>query len=131
MGRTGTPDLADFGRRAINWLDNAYWTATAGNASTWAGPRARPFSGCKRGVAPHQAGPRTEQDNGNGALMHILPLAFHATWQADELDLNAAWALTEAVASVTHGHPRSTLGCFLYLLVARGLLLGHAPAGRL
>ena len=42
--------------------------------------------------------------------------------------MNAAWALTEAVASVTHGHPRSTLGCFLYLLVARSLLVGSSPA---
>ena len=42
--------------------------------------------------------------------------------------MNAAWALTEAVASVTHGHPRSTLGCFLYLLVARSLLIGSSPA---
>ena len=60
--------------------------------------------------------------------MRILPLAFHDIWRAETLDLNAAWALTEAVASVTHGHPRSTLGCFLYLLVARGLLAGSSPA---
>jgi ADP-ribosyl-[dinitrogen reductase] hydrolase len=26
-GSTDAPDLADFGRRAINWLDNGYWTA--------------------------------------------------------------------------------------------------------
>ena len=59
--------------------------------------------------------------------MRILPLVFHQTWQAEVLDLKAAWTLTEAVANVTHGHPRSTLGCFLYLLVARGLLAGLTP----
>lgn len=123
----GAPDLADFARRCINWLDNAYWTATAetfdvGNATRAAIGRLR------KGVAPTQAGPRTEADNGNGALMRILPLAFHQTWRAEPLDLDAAWALTAAVASVTHGHPRSTLGCFLYLLVARGLLAGLPPA---
>ena len=126
-GRTEAPDLADFARRATNWLDNAYWTAhgqtfDVGNATRAAITRLR------QGVAPTQAGGRAEQDNGNGALMRILPLAFHEVWQAKNLDMNAAWVLTEAAASVTHGHPRSTLGCFLYLLVARALLRGAAPA---
>jgi ADP-ribosyl-[dinitrogen reductase] hydrolase len=125
-GLTKPPDLNDFARRSINWLDNAYWTAThetfdVGNATRQAIHR------LQRGVAPSSTGSRSESDNGNGALMRILPLVFHHTWQAENLDLNAAWALTEAVASVTHGHPRSTLGCFLYLLVARGLIRGQAP----
>lgn len=127
-GLTGAPDLVDFGRRALGWLDEAYWTATGetfdvGNATRAALGRLR------RGTPPTQAGPSTEQDNGNGALMRILPLVAHQTWRAEPLDLNAAWALTEAVARVTHGHARSTLGCFLYLLVARGLLQGLGPAG--
>lgn len=126
-GLTGPPDLADFGRRAINWLDNAYWTAT-GETFDVGGATRTAIQRLKAGVAPAQAGPRTEQDNGNGALMRILPLAFHATWQAENLDLNAAWALTEEVANATHGHPRSTLGCFLYLLLAHFLLKGYAPA---
>jgi ADP-ribosyl-[dinitrogen reductase] hydrolase len=126
-GRTGLPDLADFGRRTINWLDNSYWTATGelfdvGNATRSA------IQNLKQGVSPSKAGPRSEFDNGNGALMRILPLVFHQTWQAENLDLNATWTLTEAVASVTHGHPRSTLGCWLYLLVARGLVNGLPPA---
>ena len=125
-GRTGEPDLHDFARRSINWLNLAYWTATAetfdvGNATRVA------INRLERGTAPKQAGPDSEFDNGNGALMRILPLVFHDTWRAKNLDLNAAFALTEAVASVTHGHPRSTLGCFLYLLVARGLLAGLSP----
>lgn len=125
-GRSCLPDLNDLARRSINWLYNSYWTATGetfdvGNATRAAIDR------LERGVEPTKAGPSSEFDNGNGALMRILPLAFHDTWRAEILDLNAAWALTEAVASVTHGHARSTLGCFLYLLVARGLLQGQAP----
>ena len=125
-GRAATPDLSDFARRASEWLDNSYWTAT-GFVFDVGGVTRHAIRKLRQGVAPAQAGPRTEADNGNGALMRILPLVFHATWQAQNLDLNAAWALTEAVASVTHGHPRSTLGCFLYLLVARGVGQGLAP----
>ena len=126
-GRAGMPDLNDFARRSINWLNNSYWTATGetfdiGNATRVA------INRLERGTAPTSAGPRSELDNGNGALMRILPLVFHETWRAETLNLDLAWTLTEAVASVTHGHPRSTLGCFLYLLVARGLLAGLTPA---
>jgi len=126
-GNTTVPDLADFGRRAINWLDNGYWTAhgeifDVGNATRVA------IQTLRLGVAPSKAGPRSESDNGNGALMRILPLVFHEIWQAKNLDLNAAWQLTEAVASVTHGHARSTLGCFIYLLVAHYLVKGEPAA---
>jgi len=126
-GLSAAPDLADFARRAVNWLDNGYWTAHNQRFDVGGATRAA-IQSLKAGVAPSQAGPRSEFDNGNGALMRILPLVFHTTWQAEPLDLNAAWTLTEAVASVTHGHPRSSLGCFLYLLVARGLLRGLGPA---
>ncbi|MBH8557274.1 ADP-ribosylglycohydrolase family protein [Hymenobacter negativus] len=124
-GRSGAPDLADFARRSINWLYQSYWTAhgetfDVGNATRTAIDR------LQRGIVPTKAGPSSEFDNGNGALMRILPLVFHDIWRAETLNLSAAWSLTENVASVTHGHPRSTLGCFLYLLVARGLLAGMA-----
>jgi len=127
-GLAGAPDLNDFGRRAINWLNHAYWTAT-GETFDVGGATRTAIDRLRRGVPPTQAGPKEEDANGNGALMRILPLVFHTTWRAENPDLNAAWALTEAVASVTHGHPRSSLGCFLYLLVARGLLRGLGPAG--
>ena len=126
-GRSAPPDLDDFARRAINWLDSAYWTATAETFDVGGATRAA-IGYLKRGIAPAEAGPRSEFDNGNGALMRILPLVFHNVWQAETLDLEAAWALTRAVAGVTHGHLRSTLGCFLYLMMARKLLAGHAPA---
>jgi ADP-ribosyl-[dinitrogen reductase] hydrolase len=124
---TAAPDLVDFSNRVINWLDKGYWTAHSeifdvGNTTRTA------IQNLCSGVMPTKAGPRSEFDNGNGALMRILPLVFHKTWQAEKLDLNAAWMLTEAVASVTHGHPRSTLGCFIYLLLAHHLVKGKPTA---
>ncbi|MDB5267118.1 MAG: hypothetical protein JWP58_158 [Hymenobacter sp.] len=126
-GRSGAPDLADFARRSINWLYQSYWTATGETFDVGIATRTA-IDRLQRGIAPTAAGPNGEYDNGNGALMRILPLAFHDVWRAEKLDLDAAWTLTENVASVTHGHPRSTLGCFLYLLVARGLLVGLSAA---
>ncbi|GAA4047998.1 hypothetical protein GCM10022409_37920 [Hymenobacter glaciei] len=67
-GCSGEPDLADFARRSINWLYNSYWTATGitfdvGNATRTAIER------LQRGITPTAAGPNSEFDNGNGALM--------------------------------------------------------------
>lgn len=125
-GRTTGPDLPDFAQRAIKWLHYGSWTAT-GTVFDVGGATRTAIGRLRQGMAPTLAGSRAEADNGNGALMRILPLVFHNTWQAETLNLDAAWTLTEAVASVTHGHPRSTLGCFLYLLVARGVGQGLAP----
>jgi len=125
-GLASMPDLADFSRRAINWLNHSYWTATGVTFDVGSATRTA-IGRLQQGVPPTQAGPRSALDNGNGALMRILPLVFHRIWQAKVLDMSAAWTLTEAVASVTHGHLRSTLGCFLYLLLARGLASGLDP----
>ena len=110
------PDLADFARRSVNWLDHGYWTAhgetfDVGNATREAIDRLRRNAG-----PPERAGSTHETANGNGALMRILPLAFHPTWQPGGGALAECWALTRPVCSVTHGHGRSTAGCFLYLL---------------
>ena len=126
-GLHGLPDLDDFGRRCVNWFDKAYWTAT-GEVFDVGGATHAAIIHLKQGIEPVLAGPRSEGDNGNGALMRILPLVFHHTWLAEPLNLDACWALTNSVACVTHGHPRSSLGCFLYLAVARELVRGHAPA---
>ena len=94
-------------------------------------PHRAAIQNLKRGSRPSEAGPRSEMDNGNGALMRILPLVFHQAWRAETLDLAAAWELTAAVAQVTHGHPHSTLGCFLYLLLARGAAARRGTGRRL
>ena len=70
------------------------------------------------------AGGTDEYSNGNGALMRILPLAFHQT----ELPLKERFQLIAEASAVTHGHIRSAVACFLYLEVARHLRAGLAPA---
>ncbi|TGE28353.1 ADP-ribosylglycohydrolase family protein [Hymenobacter metallicola] len=118
-------DVTDLSRRFMNWLDAGYWTPhgrvfDVGVATREAIVRLR------EGVAPEKAGGTREYDNGNGALMRILPLVFHPLWQ------RAAAAerqrITHKVCSLTHGHYRSTLGCYLYLELAWGLLQDLRPA---
>lgn len=59
-------------------------------------------------------GGKTDRDNGNGALMRILPLAFYPGSLADVI----------TVASLTHNHRISNTACALYVAIARFLMTG-------
>ena len=56
-----------------------------------------------------QAGGRREGDNGNGALMRILPLLGRLSF--DPALAVAEFRLVQDVAGVTHGHVRSAAAC--------------------
>ncbi len=63
------------------------------------------------GKDPIACGGKTESDNGNGALMRILPVAF---WGIDLNDQRLI-KLIEEISSLTHGHGRSKLACIFYV----------------
>ena len=67
-------------------------------------------------------GGRDIGSNGNGSLMRILPLAFHIV----DLPIDDRFQLTKDVSSITHGHIYSVAGCFIYLEIARELILGKS-----
>jgi ADP-ribosyl-[dinitrogen reductase] hydrolase len=116
---TGKVDLADFAQRSVNWLDSAYWTAH-GNVFDVGIATADAIRQLRNGKSPLQSGGRAEQSNGNGSLMRILPLVFASReWPVEE-----RFRVVQEVSGVTHAHPRSVLACFIYLEVARQLLLG-------
>ncbi|MDO7849576.1 ADP-ribosylglycohydrolase family protein [Hymenobacter sp. M29] len=75
------------------------------------------------GCPPEQAGGSGEYDNGNGALMRIIPLLLHPLWQKG--NALQRQEVTEQVVSVTHRHPRSIVACCLYLEIANHLLHGR------
>lgn len=60
------------------------------------------LSRLRSGVAPLDAGPSSERDNGNGALMRVLPLALWHDGTDEELVRDA-----ERQSRITHGHLRS------------------------
>jgi ADP-ribosyl-[dinitrogen reductase] hydrolase len=71
----------------------------------------------RKGVAPLEAGPADERNNGNGSLMRVLPLALWHRGSDEELVADAF-----DQSAVTHGHLRSKLCCALYCLWARRIL---------
>ncbi|MCD7034525.1 ADP-ribosylglycohydrolase family protein [Metabacillus sp. GX 13764] len=76
------------------------------------------------GIPLQECGGKTESDNGNGALMRIAPLVFTLR---QENDFHVRGKEIERVAGITHSHPRSTLGCIIYIQLLLELYNGHPP----
>ncbi|MCC3160337.1 ADP-ribosylglycohydrolase family protein [Hymenobacter sp. 15J16-1T3B] len=112
-------DLGDLSRRFINWYEHAYWTPH-GRVFDIGVATAEAIRRLERGTPPLHAGGSDEYSNGNGSLMRILPLVFYTR----NLPVAERLQQTREVSSPTHAHPRSVLACFIYLEVARQLLLG-------
>ena len=112
-------DLADQAQRSLRWLDGPDYKPglvfDVGNTTKAALDRV------KSGTPPEQAGGRDEQDNGNGSLMRILPVALVGH------GLEPERLIAEACRSskLTHAHPRSQAVCALYCLVVQLILRGE------
>jgi ADP-ribosylglycohydrolase len=109
----GHLDLQDFGNRLVRWYDYGYLAVdevvfdvgiTTANA----------LRALRRGALPLDAGPSGLNDNGNGALMRVLPLALWHRGTDETLVRDA-----QLQSRVTHGHLRSQVCCALYCLWAR------------
>jgi ADP-ribosylglycohydrolase len=104
------------------WYHEGYWTASGevfdiGNTTFLA------IADYKRGVPTLQAGGKSENSNGNGSLMRILPMAYcYKKWNFPELI-----SRTHQVSCITHAHLRSQMACGLYTAIAMYLLEGEKP----
>ncbi|ADQ15204.1 ADP-ribosylglycohydrolase family protein [Halanaerobium hydrogeniformans] len=112
-------DLQDQADKFVSWLYDAYWTARGRTFDVGNSTR-ESISRLKAGQSPTRAGAGGERDNGNGALMRILPLAFYLLDADNEERFNK----TKEVTSLTHSHPRSILGCYIYIDFAIRIIEG-------
>jgi ADP-ribosyl-[dinitrogen reductase] hydrolase len=72
------------------------------------------------GASPVDAGGKTENSNGNGSLMRILPMAYlYEQWEFSKLIKRV-----HQVSCITHAHLRSQMACGIYISIAVALLTG-------
>lgn len=113
-------DVDDLGRRLLAWYDEGY-LAVGGKVFDVGIQTGRALRALRAGTPASRSGPADTQDNGNGSLMRVLPLAL---WhRGSDADLVSA---AHDQSAVTHGHPRSQACCALYCLWARRVLVGAA-----
>jgi ADP-ribosyl-[dinitrogen reductase] hydrolase len=112
-------DLQDLANRFINWYQKGYWTPHGkvfdiGIATSFAIRRLIDE------YPPVMAGGASEDSNGNGSLMRILPLVFFIK----DKPIGERFKIIQDVSSLTHRHIRSVIACFYYTEFARLLLEG-------
>ncbi len=61
-------------------------------------------------------------DNGNGSLMRILPIAYYSYYK--KITEEDIYKLVKDISSMTHRHSISVLGCYIYVLFVIGILNG-------
>jgi len=120
---TGSFDLDDQGRRFLDWADRGAYTPDSDGPFDIGGTTAEALTQLRNGVHAINAGGREEHDNGNGALMRILPVAL--VYRDSPRDEVVEYA--EVSSRITHAHRWSQTTCALYDVIAVELLNGAEP----
>lgn len=117
----GKFDYDDIMTNFSDWLHDAKFTAIdevfdAGNSCIQA------INNFEKGIAALECGLKRDNENGNGSLMRILPVALYS--HCKSLDDNEIIVLTNNVSSLTHAHEISKLGCYIYVRFIMFLMNG-------
>ena len=78
------------------------------------------------GTPPLECGGVSENNNGNGSLMRVLPIAFHLAMRFGlHIDRSDAMEVIHNISSLTHRHKRCHIACGIYVLIAVELIRGE------
>lgn len=120
-------DYNDMMERFLRWANDAYLTPW-GEVFDMGKTTREALLRYARGTAPLDCGAVSEWENGNGALMRILPLALYLyrLYGPAPLDWDKALPMIHNASRLTHAHPISLISCGIYCCVACHLLTGAA-----
>jgi len=113
-------DLESIGQSFVKWNKYGHWTAH-GRLFDIGGTTRHALARLIKGESAKFSGNIFEEDNGNGSLMRILPLAFYL-----ENDIQKLYLTVKEVSAITHGHFRSVFACFIYVIFTIQLLKGKS-----
>lgn len=113
-------DLQDIAERFVRWYKQDHWTPYGSVFDIGISTR-RALDRVHGGVSPRDSGNKGVSDNGNGSLMRTLPLIFYLQSITSPAE---RYRIVAEVSSITHAHPRSVWGCFIYCEYALLLLNG-------
>lgn len=112
-------DLNRIAQSFLKWGTEAHWTARSETFGMGRGTHDA-LVNVYHGIPADLCGGESEEENGNGSLMHILPLVFFTF----DKNIDERFDYAQKVSSITHRHIRSVIACFYYLEFARYLLQG-------
>lgn len=116
-------DLNDLMRRFCKWVNDGEYSSTGfafgiGNSTKIALMR---YYHDK--LAPLKCGGRGLNENGNGSLMRMFPIAYFAFKK--DLTNEQIEYLAITSSSITHAHEISTLSCYIYMMYINFILRGY------
>lgn len=113
-------NLEKIGQSFVKWVRYGHWTAH-GRLFDIGGTTREAIARLIKGESARFSGNIFEEDNGNGSLMRILPLAFYLK---DEENIENIYRSVKEVSTITHGHFRSVFACFIYVIFTIQLIKG-------
>ena len=108
-------DYTDMLQRFLSWIDEGKYTPHGEVFDVGIATR-KALQRFRNGTEPLHCGGTSEQDNGNGSLMRILPLVFYLHAKDEK-----SFDIIHNVSSLTHAHKRSQIACGIYLTIAESL----------
>ncbi|MGG5209395.1 ADP-ribosylglycohydrolase family protein [Chryseobacterium sp. MIQD13] len=114
-------NLEKIGESFVKWVKYGHWTAH-GRLFDIGGTTRHSIARLIKGESAKFSGNIFEEDNGNGSLMRILPLAFYLK---DEENIEKLYQTVKEVSAITHGHFRSVFACFIYVIFVIELIKGR------
>lgn len=115
-------DYKDIMDRWVKWISESEYTPT-GVTFDIGRTCLKAIKRYCNGTAPLRCGSTSTNENGNGSLMRILPVALYAyTRNLDDIFIQR---LTDEMSSLTHAHEVSRLGCYIYVRFIICLLKGY------
>lgn len=115
----GKIDYRDILSRFLNWMNKAEYTATD-KVFDIGFTTSNSLKNYAFGVDPLKCGGNNINENGNGSLMRILPLAYYLYYvkYLEEVEVD----IINKVSSLTHAHEISKMGCKIYVDYVKKLL---------
>ena len=86
---------------------------------------ARAIGRYRPGMDPLECGETGDRDNGNGSLMRIIPVSLYVGIEDDYWNdslIKDAAEKVHGASRLTHGHPRSQIGCMIYTSICHELM---------
>ena len=109
----------------INWKYHNYWTPHGelfdiGNQTSSAIGKLKNIIADGQGQTLVGLSSDDPMNNGNGSLMRCIPLLFLVEGKSS----HEQFRIIREVSALTHGHIRSAIACYFYLLMAEQILKG-------
>lgn len=116
-------DYDDMMKRFCDWINNAKYTATGVVFDMGITTKESILKYYMDKTTPVKCGGGSINNNGNGSLMRMLPIALY-TYFEDIVDDRLLDIIKDA-SSLTHAHEYSVMGCYIYVKYVHFLLSGY------